>query len=132
MKMYKYIIPFFIIILSNSCCRIDSKCNCFGASSPVDIILNNPGDNDLIISLYEHCDESGFDLLGTLLVKANGQKKICLESEGPIQDGLFLYFNDNTFKIKLSYPEEFIINLTDTLYQIETIPALDYLRDPKW
>lgn len=88
--------------------------------------------SDIVVSLFVQTETEIYSLIKTLLVKAKNKKTICLESEGDINNGLYVYTYDKTFKIKLSYPNDFELNIRDTINQIPEIPTLEYLIDPKW
>ena len=131
MKVQKLIILSLIVLLVSDCIGVESKFNCFGASSPADLTMINDGNSDLIISLFEHSNETGYNLIGTVKISPYEEKTICLENEGPIVDGLYIYYYDKTLKIKLSSSEKFVLNLSDSNYFIPTIKELEYLRDSK-
>jgi len=114
------------------CGRIESKLGCFGASSPVDLTMVNNGDSDLIVSLFDHSEKDGYNLLGTVRIKAQEEKTICLDNEGTVVNGLYIYYYSRTFKIEFSNSENFRMNLMDSAHHISTIKELEYLRAPKW
>lgn len=132
MKVQKIIIIYLISILFSNCGGIDSKYGCLGASSPVDLTIVNSGNTDLIVSLFDHSEKSGYNLIGTIKIKGHKEKIVCIDNEGPVTDGLYIYCYDRTYKINLSNTETFRLDLTDSTYLIPKISELEYLRDPKW
>ena len=119
--IYKTILTLIIIfsILIQSC-RSKINYNCFGASTPVDLTLINSLDKgiDLRLIVYSEIDE--FRVIREILMDANQEKTICLENEGSIRKGIYIYHNGKTSKIKLKSTGKNIFNVNDTLNIIET------------
>ncbi|WP_147294310.1 hypothetical protein [Pontibacter diazotrophicus] len=111
---------------------MESPLYCFGASSPVDLIIKNNYNNDEILTLFQYTDEEGFNRIGTLKVNAKSTKTICLENEGPIEEGLYIFNGERTHKIRLKWAEDFVLNLNDTAHLVPTPSELKHLLDPKW
>ncbi len=98
---------------------MDSKWNCFGASSPVDLEIKNPTDKKVQIIFLVYSEENGYDRLGNLKLQPKETKVICLENEGAIIDGLYLYYNQRASRIKLSNIEFNKFDLDSELHKIE-------------
>lgn len=120
MRYYKILLLTIILSFLMSCEGKESSFDCFGASSPIDLTLNNNRTDDQVLSLFNYSEEEGFNPIGTLKVEAKSQKTICIENEGPVEEGLYLYNGGQTFKIKLTWGENFILNLDDSTHLIQT------------
>ncbi|NEM99703.1 hypothetical protein [Pontibacter burrus] len=111
---------------------MESPFYCFGASSPVDLKFENNNSSDQILTLFQYTEAKGFDRIGTLKVNGESTKAICLENEGPIEEGLYIFNGEQTHKIQLKWAEDFILNLDDSTHLIDTPSELEHLLDPKW
>ena len=85
-----------------------------------------------VVTLYQHTEQSGFDNIGTLKIEGKSRKTICLEKEGPIENGLYVCYGNTTHKFLLNQPDRYQLNFSDTTYRIKTPKQLEYLLDPKW
>ena len=89
-------------------------------SSPTDLTLVNDCDLDKkILFYYYDTTDNDFELIGTLTVAKKENKKICIENEGPVENGLYIKMNDRTKMIKLEYGQEFKLQLCDSSFQLE-------------
>ncbi|WP_162056047.1 hypothetical protein [Pontibacter pamirensis] len=106
---------------------MESPFYCFGASSPVDLIIKNNDNSDQVLTLFQYTDEEGFNRIGTLKVNAMSAKAICLENEGPIEEGLYIFNGEQTHKIRLKGAEDFVLNLNDSAHLVTTPSELEHL-----
>lgn len=116
MKILFLFITGFLLI---SGCQFDNKWNCFGASSPTDLEIKNPIDKKIHIILFVYSKENGYKKLVDFKIKPKETKVICLENEGPIEDGLYLYYDQRVSKIKLSNIEINKFDLSSELHKID-------------
>lgn len=98
---------------------MDSEWKCFGASSPADLEIINPTDKKVQLIFIVSANDSGYEKLGILKLQPQETKVICLENEGNITDGLFIYFNETVSKITLSNTEINKIDISSKKYQVE-------------
>lgn len=100
--IYLILFAFLCNMILNQSCGIKSGSNCFGASTPVDLILQNPIDRKLEIILLEFSDTKSYEIIDRLTMKPKQDVTICLEYEGPISNGLYIYSNGILSKLILS------------------------------
>lgn len=115
-----------------NCGGVNSSWDCSLAASPVSITIKNDGDKSEKLTLYQKSKTHGFERLGTLRIDAKSDKNICLEAESPLENGLYIYCDDKTYRVKINWQEDVELNLFDSTKLIENIPELEYLMDPKW
>jgi len=124
MKILQFL--FFVLLIGNAIifqgCGLESGSHCFAASTPVDIEIQNTNDKELKVILLEFKQDDGFKRIGKLKIKPFQHKTICLEYEGPISKGLYIYANNSLSKISLSQTELNRFNVNDRRYRIK-LPA---------
>lgn len=112
-------ILFLMAIILSDCKKSESE-DCFGASSPVDLTMINDCDSDKTVGLYQQTDND-LELLRSTKIEKSTQATICIENEGPVEDGLYIKFDNTTKLIKLQYGRDFKLNLCDSTYLTENI-----------
>lgn len=106
-------------MILNHSCRFRSGSNCFGASTPVDLTLQNTIDRKLKVTLLEFSDEKGFKIIDRLTLNPKQNSTICLEYEGAVSNGLYIYSNETLSKLKLSTSNVNSFDLNNLQFKIE-------------
>ncbi|WP_200975640.1 hypothetical protein [Echinicola sp. 20G] len=123
---------FLAIILTTfmaSCSGVESSWSCFGASTPTSFTMDNDGQTTKSVTLYKHNNQLGFDRVGTLEITANSEKTICLEGEGTIEKGLYIYENGTLHKVYLKQLESQRLKFSETAFRIAIPKQLKDLID---
>ncbi len=118
-KITKHLILVFMICLLFQNCRLESKWNCFGASTPVDLEIKNTFGKNIKVGFYEYSEKKEFKKIGKVSLKIDEQKTLCFENEGSITNGLYIFSNGLAFKIKLSTSSDNRFDFIDLASQIE-------------
>ena len=117
--MKKISFLFIVGLMLVSGCKIDNKWNCFGASSPANLEIKNPTEKKVQIIFLVYSKENGYDKLGNLKLNPYETKIMCFENEGAIINGLYLYYNQQVSRIKLSNLALNKFDLDSHLHEIE-------------
>lgn len=99
----KLIYLMLILFVVTSCSNRETKYNYFcgiAPSTPTDLIIKNDNSEVVIINLL--VEENTLKRFGTVELKPNEEKQICIENEGAITNGLYFEFNNEQTKVILS------------------------------
>ena len=92
----------------------------FGASSPIDVTLNNDCDSDTNATFYSYNKvDNEFELIKTIKVDKDESKTVCIDNEGYVTEGVYVKMTDKTKLIKLTWAGTFRLNLCDNSFLID-------------
>ena len=115
-----------LLISSIVCCKKQTNYDCIVASSPTDFKITNSFNYAIDVYLFDF-SEGDYGLIKKIHLRDNDEKFICLENEGPLSEGLYIYRNGVTSKIKLLSQQENSFDLNDSTYIIPTPQSLKKL-----
>jgi hypothetical protein len=115
----------FLLTALGGCRRSESTSDCFGASSPVDLTIVNDCGCSMRVNLYKYSVASDFRIVHSLEMKSEESRTLCIENEGSIADGVYIKTVFGTKLIRLTYGEDFMLNLCDSLFLIKDIESLN-------
>lgn len=102
MRNLRFVYSFLILFLITSCGNRESKYNYFcglAASTPTDLIVINDTPKKVKIDLL--VKEGTLKKFGSLVIRSNEQKQVCIENEGDIINGLYFKFDGEESKVIL-------------------------------
>lgn len=107
-----------VIVCLISACSGSTKTTCVGASNPINVSLNNNGDQAQFVTLFSHTDKDGFVKIGQFEFEAYETKDICMDKDDELKNGLFVFNGVNAYGLQLDDKKRVEINLTGNKYQI--------------